>query len=76
MIRVIRSSTGEVKVDEGGKEPGRGAYLCPDRNCWATALKERRLDRALRVRLNSEEGDRLQAYADEQLACGDGNGEV
>jgi len=72
LIRVIRSSTGEIEVDTTGKKAGRGAYLCCNRPCWEVALKERRLDHALRVRLTHEEMDRLQEYAQTLPVAGGG----
>ena len=64
LVRVIRSASGEIEVDETGKKAGRGAYLCRTRRCWQAALKGRLLDRALRVRLTDEEVARLGRYAE------------
>ena len=72
LVRVIRSSAGAVEVDESGKQPGRGAYLCRDLACWEAATKERQLDRALRVRLTQEEMARLREYAKTMPMAGDG----
>ena len=33
LIRVVRSPEGEVSLDDRGKKPGRGAYLCLDPAC-------------------------------------------
>lgn len=72
LVRVIRSTTGEIEIDTTGKRPGRGAYLCRNRACWDAALKERRLDRALRVRLTEEEMTWLKEYAQGLPMAGDG----
>ena len=69
LVRVIRSSTGEIEVDTSGKKAG--AYLCCTRSCWEIALKERRLDHALRVRLTREEMARLQEYAQTMPVAGE-----
>ncbi len=47
-IRVVRSPGGSVSVDQSGKAPGRGAYVCPSERCLRQALKGGRLGRALR----------------------------
>jgi len=47
LIRVVRTPDGGVLVDESGKKPGRGAYICPSSECYARAVKCRRLHRAL-----------------------------
>ena len=33
LIRVVRSPQGEIALDFHGKQPGRGAYLCPEEGC-------------------------------------------
>jgi uncharacterized protein len=74
LIRVLRSALGEIEIDETGKQAGRGAYLCRDRICWQAALKGRRLDAALRVRLTQEEMSRLEDYAGKLPIAGDREG--
>lgn len=48
LVRVVRSPEGEVGLDVGGKAPGRGAYVCPERRCIDRAGA--RLAGALKVR--------------------------
>ena len=47
MIRVLRTSENEIILDATGKKNGRGAYVCPDKECITKAVKEKRLERAL-----------------------------
>lgn len=47
LIRVVRNKEGEISLDRIGKKPGRGAYLCPDINCFKDAVKGKRLQKAL-----------------------------
>ena len=49
-------------VDETGKRSGRGAYLCPQRRCWETALARRQLERALNVTLTEKTRTQLLEY--------------
>lgn len=63
LIRIVRTPEGEVRVDERGKQSGRGAYLCAQRVCWEEALKRRRLDVALRVTLDDATIAALREYA-------------
>ncbi len=42
MIRVIRTSEREFLLDATGKKNGRGAYLCPARECLEKARKMQR----------------------------------
>ena len=41
MIRVIRTSEGEFLLDATGRKNGRGAYLCPNSDCLAKAVKNK-----------------------------------
>lgn len=54
LVRVVRSPDTTVLVDPGGKKPGRGAYLCPNQECLNRAIKNRALERALKVPVSSE----------------------
>lgn len=72
LIRVLRSTTGEIEVDATGKKGGRGAYLCPRRACWESALRQRRLDHALRTRLTDAEMARLEEFAQTLPVAGEG----
>jgi predicted RNA-binding protein YlxR (DUF448 family) len=38
MVRVVRTSGGEIQIDPSGKLAGRGAYLCRERECWEDLL--------------------------------------
>ena len=59
MIRVVRCTDGEVRLDFGGKLNGRGAYVCPDAECLKKALRSKALDRSLEVTIPEEVYDRL-----------------
>ena len=47
LIRIVRSPEGEISLDKTGKKAGRGAYVCPDKECMTKAVKGKRLDKAL-----------------------------
>jgi uncharacterized protein len=61
LVRLVRTSDGQVVIDTTGKRQGRGAYLCRDKACWEAALKRKAIERALRL-------DSLPAASREQLA--------
>ncbi|MGN1030420.1 MAG: RNase P modulator RnpM [Butyricicoccaceae bacterium] len=61
LIRVVRSPEGEIALDFRGKNPGRGAYLCPDAQCIAKARKSRALARAFGCAVSDEVYDELQS---------------
>ncbi|MEN3189426.1 MAG: YlxR family protein [Atribacterota bacterium] len=43
MLRIIRTSEGNIEIDATGKKSGRGAYLCYNVECLDKALREKRL---------------------------------
>ena len=52
LIRAVRSPEGTVSLDQTGKKPGRGAYVCFNAECLRRALKQKQLDRALEAHLD------------------------
>ncbi len=67
LVRIVIKDGGFV-VDERGKLPGRGAYLCPQEGCISSLLRKRgRLSYALRVSLpHGAEGDFLRGLLRER----------
>lgn len=59
LIRVVRSPEGEISLDFKGKKSGRGAYLCPCRECLSKAVKSKALERAFSAAIPKEIYDRL-----------------
>ena len=54
MLRVVRKPDGQVVVDSQGHESGRGAYLCPESQCVALALKKKLLEKSLKCAIPTE----------------------
>ena len=68
LIRVVRSPQGEITLDFVGKKPGRGAYVCPSRNCLAKARKSRALERAFSTQIP----DQVYEELERQMEAADG----
>ena len=62
-VRVVRSPEGVVSMDLRGKAPGRGAYVCHDRECLRRAIKSGALGRAFETQIPQE----LLAQLEEQM---------
>lgn len=45
-LRIVKNNSGELLIDSTYKAPGRGAYVCRNRECILNALKKRALNRA------------------------------
>lgn len=62
LVRLIRTTDGQVRVDPSGKADGRGAYLHNRRSCWEQALNQAGLERALKVTLTEAAKADLRAH--------------
>ena len=60
MIRVIRTSEGEFLLDATGRKNGRGAYLCPNSDCLAKAVKNKGLERSFKPAIPKEVYEALE----------------
>lgn len=54
LLRIVKNKENQIKVDEIGKESGRGAYICYDMNCLEKAQKSKKLEKALEIRIDNE----------------------
>lgn len=54
LLRVIKTAENEILLDATGKKNGRGAYICPNEECLAQAIKSRGLERSLKMAIPQE----------------------
>ena len=54
MMRVLRTTEGEITLDVTGKKNGRGAYLCKSPECLKKAIRSKGLERSLKTPIPSE----------------------
>ena len=62
LVRIVRGPGGEIEIDETGKRDGRGAYLCPTRECMNKALKGNQLEHTLKSNITEENRRKLIEY--------------
>lgn len=62
LIRVVRTPEGEVKIDETGKQNGRGAYLKKDAEVFKRAKTSKILNRHLEVEIPDAIFEELENY--------------
>lgn len=60
LLRIVKTTEGELLVDETGKRNGRGAYLCRNLECLEAALTRKNLARALRCQVSDDEMEQLR----------------
>lgn len=58
MMRVLKCEEGIV-LDTTGKKNGRGAYLCKSTECFSLAVKNKGLERSLKVQIPEEVYEQL-----------------
>lgn len=54
MLRIVRTPTGEYKLDTVGKMAGRGAYICDDAKCLELCLKKKLLNKVFSAEIPDE----------------------
>ena len=54
LLRIVKDKEGNISIDKTGKMPGRGAYLCNDEKCLNQAIKTKRLEKVLEVKISDE----------------------
>ena len=65
MIRILRTESEGFVVDATGRKNGRGAYLCPSMECFKKAVKNKGLERSLKMAIPSAVYDSLEKELDE-----------
>ena len=60
LIRIVRSSEGEISIDTTSKGPGRGAYLCRSLECLREARRHNGFSWALKGRVDPALYDRIE----------------
>ena len=60
MMRVLKTSEEEICLDVTGKKNGRGAYICPNMDCFLAAKKTKGLERSLKMAIPEEIYEELQ----------------
>lgn len=65
MIRVIKTPEDEIMIDATGRKNGRGAYICPSRDCLAKAIKSKGLERSFKMSIPTDVYDQLTKEMEE-----------
>jgi len=66
LIRLVKKADGGVIIDESGRLPGRGAYICGQVTCWQGAAPQ--IGRALKMSISTEMQEALLARGKEIAA--------
>lgn len=60
LIRVVKNKDGEIFLDKTGRQNGRGAYICFNKECLEKAIKTKALNRAFEMEIKDETYDELR----------------
>lgn len=65
MIRVLKTTEDEIILDATGRKNGRGAYLCFRKECLETAMKNKGLERSLKMAVPMDVYEKLEKEFEE-----------
>lgn len=60
MIRVLKTTDDEIVIDATGRKNGRGAYICPSMDCYKKAVKNKGLERSLKMAIPKDVYEELE----------------
>ena len=60
MLRVLKTTEEEIVLDTTGKMNGRGAYLCKNAECLKKAIKQRGIERSLKMEIEKSVYEKLE----------------
>ena len=59
LIRILKTDTEGIIIDVTGKKNGRGAYICPNADCFAKAVASKGLERSFKMPIEKSVYDKL-----------------
>ena len=59
MIRILKTESEGIILDATGKKNGRGAYICPNADCFAKAVASKGLERSFKMPIEKSVYDKL-----------------
>ena len=62
LLRIVKSPFDGIIIDENGKQPGRGAYICKNTACIENAIRRKRIKINLRAEVSESFIEKLQEY--------------
>ena len=71
LLRIVRDPAGVFTVDRTSKKSGRGAYVCPDPECFEKAYKSKGLERSFQTPVPAEIYAALKQEIENNHTAGD-----
>lgn len=60
LLRVLKTAEDEVLLDTTGRLNGRGAYLCKNADCLKRAIKQKGIERSLKMNIDKSVYEKLE----------------
>ena len=60
MSRILKTTEDEIGIEATGKKNDRGAYICPSRECFQKAVKNKGIERSLKMAIPKEVYEALE----------------
>ena len=60
MMRILKTSEGDIVLDTTGRKIGRGAYVCCSMDCFEKAVKNKGPERSLKCKVPEEAYESLK----------------
>jgi predicted RNA-binding protein YlxR (DUF448 family) len=57
LVRLVADEAGRIKIDGSRRQPGRGAYLHPEKSCCVEMVKRGALARSMKRKVKIGPGD-------------------
>ena len=54
LLRIVKNKEGQVFVDMQGKQNGRGAYVCKDKECLTKLIKQKSLNKTFKMNITED----------------------
>ena len=67
LLRIVKNKENIIKVDENGKQPGRGAYICYDMECLEKAQKRKGLEKAIEIKFEDEIYEQMKNVIEKKI---------
>ena len=67
LLRVVKNKDNIINVDEIGKQPGRGAYICYDMECLEKAKKSKKIEKALEIKIEDEIYEQMKNVIEKKI---------
>ena len=67
LLRIVKNKNNNINIDETGKLPGRGAYICYSMNCVEKAQKSKKIEKVLEIKVENEIYEQMRNIVEKKL---------